>query len=125
MVERALYTTSWLAGFPEFVAIWLALKVAGQWDRWKQDVGTTLPAGASDPHSQDAARATYTGYLLGNALSISFALVGGFTSQRLIARQWGTATVVPLAFLIATGLLYLYIRRNVRADPDAPNQSRP
>ncbi len=32
LAERALYTTSWLLAVPQFIAIWLALKAAGQWE---------------------------------------------------------------------------------------------
>jgi hypothetical protein len=34
-LERTLYIKSLLLGKPEFIGVWLALKVAGQWDLWK------------------------------------------------------------------------------------------
>lgn len=113
MVERALYTTSWLAGFPEFVAIWLALKVAGHWERWKRDIGDANSEGVSKARQQDVARATYTGYLLGNALSISFGIAGGNISEHLIAGRLGAAIAIAASLLVACGFLYLYIRRKV------------
>jgi len=33
--EAILYPTALLVGQPEFIGVWLALKVAGQWKEWK------------------------------------------------------------------------------------------
>lgn len=34
MVERAIYTGSWLIGYQQFIPIWLGLKMAGEWGNW-------------------------------------------------------------------------------------------
>ena len=39
LIERVLYLGSLQMGKPEFIGLWLALKVAGQWNRWRRDAG--------------------------------------------------------------------------------------
>ena len=59
MAGRVLYTTAILAGTPQWIAVWLAFKVAVIWNRW-----------------QGPGRASYNVVLLGNALSMIFAIIG-------------------------------------------------
>lgn len=59
--EAILYPTALLLRQPEFIAIWLALKVAGQWKDW--EIGYQ-------------GRARFNRFLVGNALTI---MVGGLT----------------------------------------------
>ena len=61
IVERGLYTTSLIIGAPEWIAVWLAVKVAVTWGRW-----------------QGEQRGTYNLFLIGNALSIAFGLIGAW-----------------------------------------------
>jgi len=63
VVERLLYTTSFLVNQPGFVAVWLALKVASQWKRWE---------------GED--RATYNVFLIGNGLSMIMAYLGAWVA---------------------------------------------
>jgi hypothetical protein len=106
-LERFLYTSTILFGFPEFIAIWLALKVAGQWDRWKLDIGSDATKGT------DWARATYTVYLIGNGLSILFAGLGAVIVKEfdnITLRGW--AIVLVVVSLLSIGY-YMYIRNKV------------
>jgi hypothetical protein len=59
--ERASYTTAILLGFPTWIGVWLAIKVAAQWQRW---------------HGEE--RAVYNVFLLGNILSVFFGLLGAW-----------------------------------------------
>jgi hypothetical protein len=59
--EAILYPTALLSGQPEFIAVWLALKVAGQWNEWQRGY---------------QGRARFNRFLVGNALSI---MVSGLT----------------------------------------------
>lgn len=45
LIERVLYVASWLEGTPEFIGVWLALKVAGGWSAWSD--GLDVPAAGS------------------------------------------------------------------------------
>lgn len=59
--ERASYTAAILLGAPTWIGLWLAIKVAAQWDR-----------------RQGKERATYNVFLIGNILSIFFGLIGAW-----------------------------------------------
>jgi hypothetical protein len=61
IVERAIYTVALIIGAPEWIAVWLAMKVAVAWRRW-----------------QGEERATYNVFLIGNALSVIFGLIGAW-----------------------------------------------
>jgi len=50
-----------MVGVPEWIAVWLAMKVAVSWTRW--DAGE---------------RATYNLFLIGNALSVIFGFIGAW-----------------------------------------------
>ena len=62
LLERFLYTTTWLMGkeASAFIGIWLVLKTAGQWGRWGEEEG----------------RAIYNVFLVGSALSLIFGVLG-------------------------------------------------
>lgn len=62
--ESILYPTSFLVGKPEFIAIWLALKTAGQWKLWQE--------GHKDLYE---GRRYFQMFLIGNALSVAFGLL--------------------------------------------------
>lgn len=118
-LERFLYTATILAGFPEFIAIWLALKVAGQWERWKIDVGAST---GQDPHR---ARATYAVYLLGNGLSVLYGGLGSMVFKWISDREFliSLCAVLSLAFL--NFLLYGYVKSHsmsTREEADSGNQ---
>ena len=61
IIERSLYTTALIIKAPEWVAVWLAMKVAVTWHQW-----------------QGKERAPYNVFLIGNALSVIFGLVGAW-----------------------------------------------
>ena len=110
LVERALYTTAFLLGSPEFIAIWLALKVAGQWERWKADWSSKARA-SELKDKKDTARAMYSGYLLGNALSIAYAIAGALFISNGIKCHWAPALLPAASLLIATWFLYIHIKK--------------
>lgn len=106
-LERFLYTTSILIGSPEFIAVWLALKVAGQWDRWKLDIGEKAAFGTV------RARATYSVYLVGNGLSILFGGVGAILFKLIGKDEWILASTLVLAVGIGSLLLFQFIKSKV------------
>lgn len=61
IIERASYTAAILLGAPTWIGVWVAIKVAAQWQRWHGDE-----------------RATYNVFLIGNLLSIFFGVVGAW-----------------------------------------------
>jgi hypothetical protein len=59
--ERISYTGALLLGVPGWIGVWLAVKVAAQWQRWT---------------GQE--RATFNVFLIGNLLSIFFSVLGAW-----------------------------------------------
>ena len=62
IIERLLYTTAIILKFPEWIPVWLGLKVAVSWNRWQNQ----------------KERGAYNIFLIGNALSIIFAFAGAW-----------------------------------------------
>jgi hypothetical protein len=63
-VERTLYVAALQFSQAEFIAVWLALKVAGQWKRWEEG------------HGEVSGRVFFNIFLVGSGLSIAFAVAG-------------------------------------------------
>ena len=68
VVERSLFVLALHIGQPEFIGLWLTLKIASQWNQWSSDsvqlTTATVPG-----------RAVFQVFLLGNAFSILFAFL--------------------------------------------------
>jgi len=62
MLERFLYTLSIISGLHEWIAVWLTIKTAVSWKRW----------------SDEDTRITYNIFLIGNAISIIFGILGAW-----------------------------------------------
>ncbi len=77
MIERALYVLSWYIGKPEFIAAWLALKVAIEWRAWNPE---PLYGDEKNEHRYYLIiqRARFNNFVLGNALSLLCAMVAIF-----------------------------------------------
>ncbi len=92
-IERFLYMTAWLVGYPELIAVWLALKVASQWKRWSEDAG-------------------YNTFLVGTALSVFWGSAGawfwfGFTA--FPRPDWPVALAGPGAVAAINVLLLVWL----------------
>ena len=62
ILEAVMYPTALLIGKPEFIGLWLALKVAGQWGWWTVE--------DSNEENVHRGRRRYYQSLIGNALSV-------------------------------------------------------
>lgn len=102
VVERVLYTASWQLGKPEFIAVWLALKVAGQWRRWTDDM---CPNGPVVP-----GRTIFNVFLIGNALSIAYGSTGGLLIKWLNMGACLRALVIGTALVLGTLLLNVWVK---------------
>ncbi len=67
LIESILYTSSFLVGRPEFIAVWLGLKVAGHWDLWQEG---------------QAGRARFNRALVGNGMAI---MISGVTYGAIVS----------------------------------------
>lgn len=97
-VERTLYVAAFHVNQAEFIAVWLAVKVAVQWKRWEE--------GREYGERTIAGRAIYNIFLIGSALSVAYALVGAKLVEWVSERQWVTVVAVPLLLLLATLCLF-------------------
>lgn len=95
-VERVLYVTSFQLGKPEFIGIWLTLKIAAQWHRW---------------HEENDGRAIFNNFLIGNALSILYAATGDKLIAWCLSSKWELAIGVPISLLLATLLFWWWLKR--------------
>ena len=96
-IERVLYVAFFQAGNPEFIGFWLALKVAGQWDRWTKK------------------REFFNVFLIYNALSVAYGAVGSKIIDWFAAREWFTGISVPAIFILASLALLRFIKRKTGA----------
>jgi hypothetical protein len=75
VMESILYPTVLIAGHFEFIGLWVALKVAGQWIRWRGEPPRAL--GAIDDKKRveemNEGRRRFNRFLVGNALAIMLA----------------------------------------------------
>ena len=97
-IESVLYTSSWLLEIPEFIAIWLALKVAGRWGRWERDEGKVT------------GRTVYNIFLIGNGLVIAFSTTGAFVTKWLLEEKAIEIYLFPIALIIGTIGLWFWAR---------------
>lgn len=72
--ESIMYPMALFFGKLEFIGVWLAIKVAGQWSRWNP-----VPQGGSaseeNVERSNEGRRRYAAFLVGNALSIMAACI--------------------------------------------------
>ncbi len=103
LLERALYTAAWQLGVREFIGLWLALKVVGNWKSWGGDTshGTgTIPG-----------RTAFSLFLLGAGTSLAFGVTGALITEMLDRNDWALA--LALGGVVAAGPFALgwFLRR--------------
>jgi len=71
ILEGLMYPIAIAVGYGQFIGIWLAVKVAGQWVRW----GTETPTGSAKVLQAKKGRRRFNKFLIGNALRIILAVI--------------------------------------------------
>jgi hypothetical protein len=105
LVERALYTAAWHLGVREFIAVWLALKVAGRWHGWSED-----------RPGQPGGRTGSDLFLIGSGLSLAFGVAGALVAEWLARDAWVEALLLVVALVGASlGLRWFLERKPVSA----------
>lgn len=94
LVERALYVASLQFGRSEFIAVWLAMKVAGQWKKWEE--------GANVESGTIPGRAFYNFFLIGTGFSIAYAFVGFLIISSISTGEYLKAIIPPTALIAGT-----------------------
>ncbi|MDD5432670.1 MAG: hypothetical protein PHO70_06785 [Candidatus Omnitrophica bacterium] len=123
-IEILLYITSFLINKPEFIAIWLALKVAGRWKsaqleaaaiktREERKAVKMLSAEnrAVENFELIKSNGVYNIFTIGNGLSIIYGFVGSKIILWLRDFQWGKAMGLFLVTVIGNIVLYILARR--------------
>src|SRR5574341_692151 len=105
-VESALYTASILNGKPEFIAIWLTLKLTAQWKRWSEEHG----------------RSIYNVFLTGNGLSIGYGVMGAWIIIWLQQKDWRATIIASLSLIIATLFFWGWASRRQQGDLRKPRK---
>lgn len=99
-VEQVMYTASYMLGSPEFIAVWLGVKTATQWQAWTRH---TRPDSLFDE--------LLAPYLLGNALSVTLAVTASLTIQWAIR---GDVHALLAPVLVFAGILVIRIWVRIR-----------
>lgn len=81
--EAVMYPLALVIGKGEFIGVWLAVKVAGQWTRWSGDPSST---GTTDLDALNQGRRRFNAFLVGNAISIMFGVVVWLLVRALVAQ---------------------------------------
>jgi len=105
-LERPLYMASILAGAPEFIGVWLALKVAGGWKGYFE--GQELPQKLKDGQPIILrGRALFNTSLIVIALSLIWALAGVAIIIWSLNGRWGLVVGAGGSLLTATYAFWL------------------
>lgn len=100
VIERVLFVLALYIGKPEFIGLWLTLKIASQWTQWGLD-NVALGPTATVP-----GRAVFQVFLVGNAFSMLFSFAAFKSFQWLRAEQpvrAVTALLILTLGALATG----------------------
>jgi len=89
--ERILYTLAIIKGKPEWIAVWLGLKTAVQYEGWKKDIFRR-----------------YNIFLVGNAISIFFGVVGANLIKNDLCID--SYYIVPSLILVSLLLMFVIIK---------------
>jgi len=94
MMERFLYTTSWLLCLPEFVPFWLIVKGLTEWKTGEEFI--------------DRRRS-----IIVNIFSLSSGIVGAMIIQQLLCHNWGIAFAIGLTHFVCAGFVSGYYYKNM------------
>lgn len=108
VLERGLYVAALQVGHPEFIGLWLAIKVAGKWSLWRE--GTKAgEQGSEDKSGEIPGRAIYSIFLIGSGLSVAYAVAGEKIISFLNHGKWeylgGVLTLIILGSLAFWGVI--------------------
>jgi hypothetical protein len=108
VLERLLYIAALLAGFAEFIGVWLVLKVAGGWEGWSKGREKVL------------GRHLFNASMVSSALSLLWAVVGTAMILWLQGGRADLAIASGAAVLTATYLFWLalWLWRRRRSIPN-------
>lgn len=116
ILERLIYTSSIVFGVKEFIAVWLAVKIASQWKAYE--------GSGSDRSSLHKARALFNVYLLGTGLSVLYGALGAQLISWLNMHEYILPLISSLT-LVAVNLLFILVKNNAIATSARNNYGSP
>lgn len=115
IIERVLFVSAFLIEEPEFIGVWLALKVAGGWQAWGEDRKVYWVNGQTKNYVTVLGRHVFNIFLIGNGLSVLNSLVGARLVLWLTQCQMGKVyTISVLTFLFTCAFCVwtsIYVRK--------------
>lgn len=108
IIERSLYTTSVLLGKPEFIGIWLALKVAGGLKDFRD--GLETKNNETKKNKKISGRDLFNVFLIGNGFSIAYGLVGALLIEWLQDGLIFQIILLPLILIIGTMIFWSWAK---------------
>ena len=105
VLERFLYAISWQLEKPEFIGVWLVLKVAGKWKHWTEPrkLGGQVVSG----------RSTFNVFLIGNGFSVAYGVLAVFLVKWLEDGLFIQFSWVPLLLIVGTLGFQSWARRQI------------
>ena len=113
IIERTLYVASWMLGSPEFIGIWLALKVAGGWKGWSDDPDMPVKPGSSAT-VKITGRLFFNSHLIGSGLSVLGALVGALMIEWFRAGSWSRAVWLGILCAFFTASIWWWYEHDAK-----------
>ncbi len=107
-VERTLYVACISAGHAGFIAVWLGLKLVGNW----RFLGQSNPKDTADPSVPGTVDLNLL--LVGSALSLAYGALGAQLIEWTSQHEWLLSSAATLALAAGTLGLYFYIRKRPR-----------
>ncbi|SRR6266545_376552 len=113
IVERILYVACWMLDKPEFVGVWLALKVAGGWKGWSDDPNMPVKPGGSAT-VKITGRLFFNTHLIGSGLSLLNALVGALMIELFMAGSWPRGLWLAVLCAAFTAAIWWWYERDAK-----------
>jgi hypothetical protein len=88
-------------GASQFLGVWLAMKVAGQWIAWKQ--------GINEPGRVLTGHSIFSIFLVGNGMSVAYAIVGTFLIGNAQKDPF-VSTAAAVSLVIGTFCLWCMVK---------------
>lgn len=84
LLERVLYVAAILGGQGAFIGVWLALKTAGGWKGWSGERTYSWEVEGQAKTGQIPGRQEFNLFLVGSALSLTFAAAAAYSIRWLL-----------------------------------------